>query len=445
MKKFEATELSVSSLHDEGYGLADADGQKFGVFGALPNEIVVADPFTRRKKRIFARTSEVLTASSDRVVPACGVADVCGGCTYQHMSTEAQHKLKLGQLQVLLAETPPLEYLPTLSGPVVGYRSKARLGVRYVSKKDKVLVGFREKMNPYITETAVCPVLATPVNGLLSVLSELITELSIREQIPQIEVAIGDSPVGAPSGSDSGQGILVALSFRHLEPLSSDDLEKILGFGREHQIAIYLQPGNETTVTKLYPESGEDRLYYSLPDYNLKMAFHPYDFTQVNVAINRQMIPTALGLLNLSPDDVVLDLFCGIGNFSLPLAHQVRSVIGLEGAIASVERARENARMNDIHNAEFAVADLYKSGLPAELALGVNKVLIDPPRSGALEVLDTIINSKISQIVYVSCNPVTLARDIRILVEAGFQLQQAGIIDMFPHTKHVESIASLSR
>ena len=292
-------------------------------------------------------------------------------------------------------------------------------------------MGFREKKKPYIAEIDVCHVLREPVSSLLESLSRMIEKLSIVRSVPQIEFAMGDTEA--------------ALVFRHMEELSIEDKALLKKFGEEEGVHIYLQPGGPSSIHKFYPETGLDRLIYSLPDYDLNFSFHPLDFTQVNPAINRKMVNLALSLLELTESDNVLDAFCGIGNFSLAIARSAQTVFGLENSETSIERARENADANGISNSRFEIVDLFVglNDLPGIDV--VNKVLVDPPRTGALELCEKLASTDVERVVYVSCNPKTLARDAQILVRSGFQLRQLGIIDMFPHTTHVESIALFTR
>ena len=325
----------------------------------------------------------------------------------------------------------PEEWLDPLSENVFNYRSKARLGVKFVDKKDRVLVGFREKMKPYIADIDTCQVLREPVATLMGPLAELIGKLSNPRSLPQIEVAIGDADT--------------ALIFRHLEPLNECELELFRVFGRQRGVEVYLQPGNLDSVYQLFPENGNERLYYRLPDYDLTFSFHPMDFTQVNPEVNRKMVRLALSLLETSDADHVLDAFCGIGNFSLAIARAVKTVMGFEGTKSSVERARENALRNNIGNVQFEVVDLFSEQNQLPGIDVFNKVLLDPPRSGALELSKKLASSHVERVVYISCNPKTLARDASLLIESGYKLRKLGIIDMFPHTTHVESIALFTR
>ncbi len=424
----EPVTVDVDSLHCDGYGLSSDD--RYGIVGALPGERARGMPFARKKRRTFLRAEQIENNSADRVEPRCAAANYCGGCSLQHMSSGSQLRFKQLQVQQEFEQCPPQAWLKPITANNYHYRSKARLGVKFVEKKGKVLVGFREKMKPYIVEIQNCPVLSRPVSHLILPLAELVENLEQPRVIPQIEVAMGDRGT--------------ALVFRHLEPLSAQDLLKLTSFGEGHCVDIYLQPDKPGSVWKLFPEDENDRLVYEI-DTDLEISMHPMDFTQVNSAINRQMVARAIELLDPRIEDNILDAFCGIGNFSLPLAKRSSSVLGLENSIASVERARENAQRNDLTNTRFEEMDLFIEENPL-LDLGsVNKVLVDPPRTGALELCKKLANSNVERVVYVSCNPNTLARDARILVEKGYQLRLLGLIDMFPHTTHVESIALFTR
>jgi 23S rRNA (uracil1939-C5)-methyltransferase len=423
----EPREMTISALDPDGYGV-DESGE-YGVFGALPGETVVMQPFTRKKKRIYGRPNAIENSSPDRVVPPCQIADRCGGCSFQHVEPGRQIAFKQRRLMDALEDCEPGEVLSPLTGPVSNYRYKARLGVKFVEKKNKVLVGFREKMSSFIAETDRCEILASPVGGLLGELSELVASLSVRRAVPQIEVAIGDERA--------------ALVFRHLEDLLNEDTAALTAFSAQHGVDIYLQPGKMDSVWKLAPDDGVELLSYRLHDHDVEMFFHPLDFTQVNPAINRKLLEYAIGMLEPTSNDRVLDLFCGIGNFSLPLSRQVHSVVGVELMENSVARARWNASKNDISNCEFRTEDLFRDDVELPEARA-SKVLLDPPRSGAEQVCKRLAERKVEKVVYVSCNPLTLARDAKVLVESGYQLDKAGVIDMFPHTTHVESIACFS-
>ena len=428
-KSFEPVEVNIIDLHVDGYGTTS--DLQLCVYGALPGERVVALPFTRMKRKTFDKTIDVQNASKDRVRPPCSAADYCGGCSLQHLSTDAQIVFKQQQLVDALGETEPDTYFSPLTGPVGDYRSKARLGVKYVDKKERVLVGFREKLKPFIADVSHCYVLRKPVSDLIPELADLVADLVNPRSIPQIEVAVSDTET--------------ALVFRHLEDLSKSDLEALRQFGDKHHTNIYLQSGNAASTYRIFPEVGNDLLVYHLSDFDLEFEFHPLDFTQINHVINRKMVNRAVELLELTGSDYVLDAFCGIGNFSLPIARIARNVIGIEASGTSVHRAMMNSRQNGINNCVFIAEDLFAESLTIPALQDVNKVLLDPPRSGALGLCKTLASNKVERVVYVSCNPATLARDAAVLVAEGYQFEGAGVIDMFPHTTHVESIACFSQ
>ena len=407
-----------------------ADG-KHAVFGALPGEKVIAVPVARKRKRLYLRSTEVLASSSHRVTPVCKAASFCGGCSFQHASHAYQLELKQAQVQQKFGQITPSEWMEPISAPTYGYRTKARLGVKYVDKKDRVLVGFREKMKPYITDIESCPILVDPVSNLIEPLIELISGLSEPRTIPQIEVACGDSDV--------------ALIFRHMAAMSDEDMQKLQSFGEAQSVQMFLQPEGLDSTHKIFPQDNDDLLSYRLPDYDLVFQFSPQDFTQVNLAVNRQMVARAVALLDIDPSDEVFDAFCGIGNFSLAISRFAKKVTGAEQSASSIARARENARINGVENVSFIVEDLQLETSEINGLEGANKVLLDPPRSGAEAMVKRLAGSNVVRVVYVSCNPKTLARDIGILQNDGFELRSAGIIDMFPHTTHVESIALLVR
>ncbi|MEX0386283.1 23S rRNA (uracil(1939)-C(5))-methyltransferase RlmD [Spiribacter onubensis] len=429
-------EIGIDRLSHEGRGIGRHEDRTAFIQGALPGETVSAEIRRRRRRQEEGQALEVVgSVSADRVEPPCAHFGVCGGCSLQHMDPAAQVRHKADALAELLAHVggvSPDHWLAPLTGPTAGYRRRARLGVKYVPRKgDRVLVGFRERFSPFVADIDSCHVLDARVGALLPALAALVRGLSIPDRIAQIEVAAGDEDVG--------------LVFRNLRPLAPADREALIEFGTRHGLLLFEQPGNESTVAPLGHETM--RLHYRLPDFDLDFAFAPTDFTQVNAAINRQMVNQAVDLLDAEPASRVLDLFCGLGNFTLPLARQAAEVIGLEGAESLVERGRENALGNGIDNARFAAADLTALE-PTAASLGgpVDRVLLDPPRSGALEVLPSIGRLQPERIVYVSCGPSTLARDAGQLVhEHGYRLAAAGIMDMFPHTGHAEAMALFTR
>jgi 23S rRNA (uracil1939-C5)-methyltransferase len=432
--------LDIESLSHEGRGLAHHEGKVVFVEGALTGEQVEAVLTDRRSSFDVARITEIHKPSKDRIDPACEYAGICGGCSLLHLKPESQLMFKQEMLLNKLSHAVSGKEFATLeqiTGPALGYRRKARLAVRYVHKKNQVLVGFREKNSSFITNMNNCQVLDTRIACLLPELSELIGSLEGYREIPQIEVAAGDPDL---------PGTTFALIFRHLQPLAENDQLQLTNFAMSKGFALYLQPGGMETVHKVFPLDGEDRLYYRLPEFELTLAFHPTDFTQVNAVINYKMVPRALELLQLEKGDSVLDLFCGLGNFTLALARKCERVIGIEGAQTMVERASENAAVNGISNASFFCADLSHSMAGASwMDKPCNKILLDPPRSGALEILQDIVNLQPERIVYVSCNPATLARDAEYLTKQGYVMAQAGVMDMFPQTAHVEAMVLFLR
>jgi 23S rRNA (uracil1939-C5)-methyltransferase len=324
------------------------------------------------------------------------------------------------------------EVLPPLDGPEWGYRHRARLAVKHVPKKGGVLVGFREKHNSYVVEMDCCEILAEGISRLIMPLRDIIGSLSIYNRVPQIEIVAGDE--------------VVALTMRHLEPLSEQDISILDSFSKEYEISVYLQPAGPDSIVPLDQKS-ERALTYKLEDWNLELKFGPLDFMQINPAINRVLIHRTIELLDPKPEDRIADLFCGLGNFSLPLATSGAQVKGFELVEEQVEKARENAFRNDLADrASFEVSDLYSKGLDSSYLKGFTKVLLDPPRSGAEDVVESIGSDGLHRIVYVSCNPETLARDARILVRnKGYSLKKCGIVNMFPHTLHAEAIAMFDR
>jgi 23S rRNA (uracil1939-C5)-methyltransferase len=420
-----------AATHD-GRGIAAVEGKKVFVAGALVGEQV---RFQRRKfRRNFdeAELLEVLDPSSERIEPGCEAYGRCGGCVMQHISDERQRDIKSQALEDSLQRiggVEPDRWLEPLCGPVWAYRRRARLAVKDVPAKGRVLVGFRERHAPFVTDMQRCEVLAAPVDGLIAPLSELIGSLTIRARLPQVEVAVADNAV--------------ALVLRVLDPPSPGDLRAMAEFGARYDVRIYLQPGGVDTVTPVYPEGSLESLCYSLPDFDVVIDFDPVGFVQVNSEINRQMVSRAIDYLDPQPGDRVLDLFCGIGNFSLPLALRAGRVLGVEGEATLVAAAKNNAARNGIGNAEFRQADLSAiDGNESWFCQGWDRLLLDPARSGAAEIVAHIDKAGPSRIVYVSCHPGTLARDAGTLVhDKGYTCEAAGIIDMFPHTAHVESMA----
>jgi 23S rRNA (uracil1939-C5)-methyltransferase len=426
----ELVRSDIESLSHDGRGIARVDGKTVFVDGALAGETVNFQYTRLHKSYDEAKAVEVIIASADRVEAKCAHFGLCGGCSMMHQAPAAQLAHKQATLSEQLehfGQIQPQQWLEPLTGPEWGYRRKARLGVKYVHKKEKVLVGFREKGSPFIAELSRCEVLDPRVGHRLAELGELIGGMQARDRIAQIEVAMDAEHT--------------ALVFRNLDPLSDSDQQALIAYGQQNDLWIYLQSGGPNTVTPLWPE--QTQLHYS-PEPGLQLNFGPGDFTQVNAGLNEKMIPLAMELLEVAEQDRILDLFCGLGNFTLPLARRVNDVVGVEGDAALVAHAKANATLNELSNAEFELADLTQTELkdyPWAKA-GFNKVLLDPPRSGAFEVLHQLADLGAERIVYVSCNPATLARDAGELVNKhGYTLVKAGVMDMFPHTTHVESIA----
>jgi 23S rRNA (uracil1939-C5)-methyltransferase len=426
----------IDGVTHDGRGIADTDGKKIFVAGALDGEEV---RFIRRKRRRNfdeAELLEVLLPSPSRVEARCAAYGRCGGCSLQHVSCDEQRDIKFGTLKDNLqriGKVEPNEWLPPITGDQWHYRRRARLAVKDVRGKGRVLVGFRERHAPFITDMQRCEVIAKPVDDLIEPLSEFIGQLSISARLPQIEVAVAENAV--------------ALVFRVLDPPTDADLECFRTFGEQHDVRIWLQPGGLDSLHPVWPESDPGPLTYSLPEFDIEIAFEPIDFVQVNADINRCMVHTAIELLAPGPEDRVLDLYCGIGNFSLPLAHKAGEVLGVEGEQTLVSRGNANAERNGLGNVSFRCADLSAiDGTATWVRQRWDRVLIDPARSGAAEIIAQMRKIDPERIVYVSCHPGTLARDAGILVnEHGYTLEAAGIIDMFPHTAHVESIAVFSK
>jgi 23S rRNA (uracil1939-C5)-methyltransferase len=425
---------TITSLSHDGRGIAASEKHKTTfISGALVGEDVTFRLTKKHSRYNEGCVVDILKASADRVTPDCPHFQVCGGCSMQHirMSVQIEHKQKILLEQLKhFGHVEPAEILEPISAQTFGYRRKARLGVRYVAKKGKVFVGFREKNSNVLTDLETCLVLHPSVSKFIAEISPLISSLSQYETVPQIDVAVGDHAS--------------ALVFRHMQTLTEDDLKKLTSFGKNHQIEIYLQPNPPDKLFKLWPQDENHLLTYALPDYHLEMLFHPLDFIQVNNEINHQMIRQALCLLEPTLSDIILDLFCGSGNFSLPLARAAQQVIGVEGSEEMVTRAKNNALHNQITNAEFYMANLadIPKAQPSWMQRKYTKILLDPPRTGAKEILPLIAKFASERVVYVSCNPATLARDAGELVHKyGYKLKKVGVINMFPHTSHIEAIA----
>jgi 23S rRNA (uracil1939-C5)-methyltransferase len=429
----ETEEAAIVDLAHDGRGIARVNGKTVFVDGALPGERVRLRTFKRRRAFDEALLVEILAASPDRVTPKCPHFGVCGGCSLQHLSPEAQLAAKQRQLLDNLeriGRVKPQRVLEPIRGPAFGYRRRARLGVKYVHKKGRVLAGFREREKPYIAELRRCDILIERFATLPAELAALVEGLSIRDKLPQVEVAAGDRTA--------------ALVFRVLEPPSAEDLDRLREFGANQGVAIYLQPKGLDTIAAL---GGAPPLTYAVDGARVTIEFGPADFIQVNREINVAMVASAMSLLEPLAADRVLDLFCGLGNFTLPIALRATAAVGIEGDSGLVAKARANAGRNGIRNAEFHVDNLFEPARFGPWAADpYDLVLLDPPRAGALAIMERMAQWRPRRVVYISCHPGSLARDAGILVETqGLQLVGAGVMDMFPHTTHVESIAVFER
>lgn len=421
----------IRDLAHDGRGVADLDGRRIFVAGALPAERVLVMPRRRRRRYEEADLLDVLAASPSRVSPPCPYFGRCGGCALQHLDYAAQLQFKqrvVEQAFARIAGVEPDAWLEPVAGPQWHYRRRARLGVKHVDAKQRVLVGFRERAAPYVTDMRRCPVLVRPMDEAIGPLADVIGASTLKRRLPQAELAVGD-----------GAGALV---LRVLDTPSADDEAAFREFGDAYGLDVYLQPGGPGTARPL----GAVRvLDYRLAEFGVRLEFAPTDFIQVNAEVNARMVGAAVRAASIEPGDTVLDLYCGIGNFTLPLATRAAAVSGLEADAGLVARAARNARLNGIDNARFVAADLTDS----ELGAGADRwdvVVLDPPRSGAEAVVGQMGRIGPRAVVYVSCHPATLARDAKRLVESqGYRLRTLGIFDMFPHTHHVEVMACFER
>ncbi|MDR0251429.1 MAG: 23S rRNA (uracil(1939)-C(5))-methyltransferase RlmD [Burkholderiales bacterium] len=474
----------IESLDQEGRGIARLDGKTVFVEGALTGETVIAQTLKRKPSWELARTERVLTVSPERVTPRCPHFGVCGGCSLQHATPALQVAAKQRVLEDALQRLGNVradQLLPPIHGTAWGYRYRARLSVRHVLKKGGILVGFHERKSSYVADMRECPVLPPTISALLMPLRELVEALSIRDRLPQIEVAVGELapyiagdesrcakkisafdlpsplPLAGEGGRRPGEGlrdthcpssesITYVLVLRILEPLSDNDEMLLRTFADRHGIAFWLQTGGPDTARPFHPQ--DSALAYSLPEFAVTLPFAPTEFTQVNHAINRVLVRRALALLDPQPEERIADFFCGLGNFTLPIACCGARVVGIEGSPALVRRAEQGAQRNGLmERCTFLCANLFEA-TPEILVplLPLDKILIDPPREGAVELVKALPHAGdenvVNRIVYVSCNPATLARDTAVLVhERGYALCAAGVVNMFPHTAHVESIA----
>jgi 23S rRNA (uracil1939-C5)-methyltransferase len=428
--------LQIESLDQEGRGIARRDGKVVFVEGALPGERVEASVYRRKPAFEQAVATRIFGESAARTTPGCAFFGICGGCSLQHMDLRMQVAAKQRVLEDSLwhiGKVRPELMLPAIHGPAWGYRHRARLTSRYVVKKGGALIGFHEKRSSYVADMRSCAVLPRRMSDLLLPLRALVDTLSIRQRMPQIEIAL------------TAQAYV--LVFRVLETPTAADEVQLRTFSDTHGVVICLQPAGPDTAQVFHPP-GADALYYTLPEFDVKIHFRPTDFTQVNHAINQVLVRRALGLLAPQPGERIADLFCGLGNFTLPIARSGAAVTGIEGSAGLIARAQHNAQLNGLAgNTRFLTMDLFKIDAAQWAALGAfDKLLIDPPRDGALELVKLLGNGGPRRIVYVSCSPATLARDAGVLAGVhGYRLRAAGIVNMFPHTAHVESMALFER
>jgi 23S rRNA (uracil1939-C5)-methyltransferase len=429
---------TIESLDQEGRGVAHVDGKAIFIEGALTGERVTYSSYRRKPSYENAKVIAIIRESATRVVPKCPHFGVCGGCSMQHLEAGAQVAAKQRTLEDTLwhiGKVRAERMLTPIHGPSWGYRHRARLAVRDVAKKGGVLVGFHERRSSFVADMKTCEVLPPRISALLLPLRSLVEALTIRQRLPQIELAIGDI-------ADVPHDVLV---LRILEPLAANDVELLRAFADRHAVQFYVQPGGPDTARPLYPL--EEALAYLLPEFDVALPFRPTEFTQVNAAINRVLVRRAIALLAPGPGERIGDLFCGLGNFTLPIARRGAFAIGVEGSAALVARATENAAHNGLaERTAFHAANLFEVTAADFDSWGsFDKLLIDPPREGAIEVVKALPDS-VTRIVYVSCNPATLARDAGVLATTrGYRLSAAGVVNMFPHTAHVESIALFER
>ncbi len=433
-------DIRIESLAHDGRGVGrDEEGKVVFVDYALPGEHVRYVPLMHRKSYLFGSTIEVLEASEHRVLPKCEVFGECGGCVLQHLDAPIQIQYKQQQLLEnfkKIGDVQPEQLLEPLIGDHWGYRRRARLGAKFVEKKGGMIVGFRERNSSYIQPTDKCLVLYPQVSDLLPELRATLEKTSCNNKIPQIEISVADDAL--------------VMIVRHLETFLQSDLDLLTSFAQKNNVVMFLQPGNLKSIHPLWPHNPAP-LFYNFDEFDIRIEFLPSDFIQVNGSINQQLVSQAIELLEVGVQDNVLDLFCGVGNFTLPLARKAKSVIGVEGDKALVDRAFHNKDLNNLENVDFFFGDLFDEDMDTTshgewLQQGFNKVLLDPPRSGAAQIIKRIDDFAPERLVYVSCGPATLARDAGSLVhEYGYRMTKAGVIDMFPHTAHVESIAVFER
>ena len=424
----------IESLDREGRGVAHVGGKAVFVDHAVPGELVEYSVYRKKPAWEAAQIVRIEQEGAARIPPRCAFFGTCGGCSMQHIEERAQVAAKQRVLEDALwhlGRVRPETMLRPVYGLPWGYRHRARLSVRWVPKKGGSLVGFRERKSSFVTDMTSCEVLPPEISGLIRPLRALVDSLEMQERLPQIEVAVGEE--------------LTVLVLRVLVTPGAADCGRLKEFAGRHGVQLWLQPEGPDSARPFWPLETPG-LYYTLPEYGLRVAFGPTDFTQVNHAVNRLLVGRALSLLDPRPGERITDLFCGLGNFTLPIARRGAEVLGVEGSAGLVARAQENAQANGLaERCRFAVADLFDAaacaGLPA-----CDKVLLDPPREGAVELVKSFAAKPPARIVYVACDPATLARDSGVLVHAqGYRLAAAGVVNMFPHTSHVESIALFER
>lgn len=426
--------VTIESLDQEGRGVAHAEGKVIFIEGALPGEIVTYSPYRKKSNFELAQVGKILKPGSARVTPQCRYFGVCGGCGLQHMDARAQvaakQRILEGDLKHIGKVEPEL-ILPAVYGAAWGYRYRARMSVRYVAKKGGVLVGFHEKRSSFVADMQSCEIMPPRISALIMPLRELIGSLSLRERLPQVEVSLGEE--------------VDVLVLRIMDPLSVQDEVLLRAFAAQHTVQFFLQTKGPETAYPFYPLDAPE-LNYVLPEFDIVMPFHPTEFTQVNPAMNRILVRRALSLLDPQPGERIADFFCGLGNFTLPIARRGAQVVGYEGSATMVRRAAENAARNRLSaNTQFIETNLFEASAAWLQGQGTfDKMLLDPPRDGAFAIVNSLAEGQAApeRIVYVSCNPATLARDAAILVHAkGYRLKAAGVVNMFPHTTHVESMA----
>jgi len=424
--------IDIHDLTHDGKGVADIDGRRIFVAGALPAERVLIAPRRRRRRYQEAELLSVVDPADARVEAGCEYFGRCGGCAIQHMNYDAQLAFKqdvVAQAFTRIAGVEPEVWLDPVPSKQWNYRRRARLGVRYVAGKQRVLVGFRERAAAYVTDMTHCPVLAAPLSGVLGELADVIGASSLKSRLPQVEVSVGEQSA--------------AIILRVLDSPTESDVQAFRAFGERHTLDVYLQPGGPGTVHAITDDPRT--LSYSLADFDIQLQFAPTDFLQVNADINARIVATVIETAELESTDRVLDLFCGLGNFSLPIARNVQSVLGVEGEGGLVARAAKNAQLNAIENARFVTADLSQPDW-AFLRDEWDVVILDPPRTGAEAVVEQMAKMAPRRILYVSCHPATLARDAKVLYETqAYRARSAQIFDMFPHTHHVEVVTMFER